>query len=88
MMPGPAPAIVEAEYCSRMGAWHKVFDDYVAANCNKKGEQIETNLSANEALGLKMIGKKIAKNEIVVLEADKGEMLCHGVGADIHIDGS
>ena len=73
MMPGPAPALTEAEYSTRMEAWHRAFDEYRANNCKEDGEQLVSNLSANQLLGMKTLGKKVSKRELVVLEADKGK---------------
>ena len=73
MMPGTAPACVEAEYNTRTDVWEKAFGTYMDNNCDKTGQQNVTNLSKNQLLGLKTIQKKVAKNEVVILEADKGK---------------
>ena len=72
-MPGPAPPSVEAGHNTRMGVWQKVFSDYRKENCSKKGEQNISNLSLSHQLALKSLGKRVAKVEIVILEANKGK---------------
>ena len=73
LMPGPGPAVVEAEYQTRMDIWDKTFARYRSTNCDEKGDQLVSNLSKNQALGLKTLQKKVAKLEVIVLEADKGK---------------
>ena len=73
MMPGPAPPIVEAEYSTRMESWLRAFSMYKKQNCDDDDVQLERNLSKSQLLGLKTTQRKVAKKEIVVLEADKGK---------------
>ena len=42
-------------------------------NCGEKGEQHKVNLTVGQQLALRTLGKKVAKLEIVLLEADKGK---------------
>ena len=72
-MPGPGPALVEAEFATRSDVWDKTFARYRTANYNEAGEQRVTNLSRNQVLGLKTLSKKVAKLEVIILEADKGK---------------
>ena len=72
MMPGPEKPIVEAEHSTRMDVWDKTFAKYMAAHCKESGEQVESNLSRGQALGLKSLLRKVSKLEIIILEADKG----------------
>ena len=73
MMPGPAPAIVEAENNVRIKVWSDSFNSYRMRNCKVSGEQSKSNLTLSQQLGLKSITKKIAKLELLVLQADKGK---------------
>ena len=71
-MPGPAPPAVEAEYSTRLGVWHSAFSEFKKTHCRENGDQVRSNLSAAQQLGLKSLGKRVAKLEIIVLQADKG----------------
>ena len=42
-------------------------------NCKDNGTQKKTNLSRSQTLGLRSLSRRVAKVEIVVLEADKGK---------------
>ena len=72
-MPGPASPKIEASHNTRMGVWLSEFGKFKARNCNEAGEQKLTNLSNSQQLALKSLGKKVAKLEVILLEADKGE---------------
>ena len=49
-----------------------VFREYVSKNCDKRGAQ-KSNLSPNEARGLKKLRKRVENGEIVILPTDKTE---------------
>ena len=72
-MPGPAPPSVEAALNTRMGVWQECYDRYKRKNCNKKGAQIKSNLTLGQEMAMKLLGKRVAKAEIAILEADKGK---------------
>ena len=72
-MPGPAPPRVEAGHCARMEVWQREFGKYMKNNCNNKGEQNESNLTITQQLALKRLSRRVSKNEIVILESDKGK---------------
>ena len=73
MMPPPGSALLEAERNTRVGAWRKAFSDYKASNCDEKGSQVKKNLTLDQQLGLKSLSRKVARMELLVLEADKGK---------------
>ena len=91
-MPGPARPRVEAEHNTRIGVWEEEFNRYRAINCNEKGEPKTTNLTKRQQMALKALGKKVAKNEVIILQADKGKKFVvvdentHKIMAD-HIKG-
>ena len=72
-MPGPAPPRVEAGLNTRMDIWRRTYAQHMLKNCNSKGEQKESNLSIEQQLAMKSLGKRISKDEIVVRECDKGK---------------
>ena len=72
-MPGPAPPGVEAEYNTRIRTWQATFLDFRKKEYKDNGDQLKMNLSVSQQMGLKSLGKKVAKVEIVVLQADKGK---------------
>ena len=72
-MPAPAPARVEANYNTRAGLWEQEHARYVKAECKPKGAQKKSNLSLSQQLALERLKKRVAKVEIIVLEADKGK---------------
>ena len=72
-MPGPSKPIVEAEYSMRSSVWQKEFLAYKSENCDPTGKQKTTNLNRSQEIGLKSLSRKIAKLELLVLEADKGK---------------
>ena len=72
-MPGPEKPLVEAENSTRMQVWDKAFNDFATENCDKDGEQKTSNLTRNQKLALKTLSRKVAKLEVIVLEADKGK---------------
>ena len=71
-MPWPKRPLVEAENSTRMQVWDKAFRDFANENCDKEGKQNTSNLSRNQKLSLKTLSRKVAKLEVLVLEADKG----------------
>ena len=73
IMPPPSRPIVEAEHHMRAATWQKEFDKYRGKHCDKLGNQVESNLTRQQRLGLKSLGRKVAKVECIVLEADKGK---------------
>ena len=72
-MPAPGPAAVEAELNTRMGAWVKLFMDFRKSRCDENGVQNESNLTPGQMLGLKSLSQKVARLELIILEADKGK---------------
>ena len=72
-MPGPDKPIVEAENSTRIGVWDKTFALFMKDNCKDDGTQLKSNLSRSQTLGLRSLSRRVAKVEIVVLEADKGK---------------
>ena len=72
-MPGPAPVKVEASHTVRMGVWTDVFSRYRKTHCNEEGVPARSNLTVDQQLALKSLGKKIAKLELILMEADKGK---------------
>ena len=73
LMPGPDKPWVEAENTTRLGVWDKQFARYVLENCDKDGDQRALNLSRSQTIGLKSLSRKVARLEVVILEADKGK---------------
>ena len=72
-MPAPGKPIVEAEYNLRSSMWQREFLRFRNENCDKSGRQKTTNLSRSQELGLRSLSRRIAKLELLVLEADKGK---------------
>ena len=73
MMPGPAPPGVEAEHSTRLSMWQQTFMGYKSRHCGEDGSQHRSNLSATQLVGLKTLGRKVSKLEVIVLQADKGK---------------
>ena len=73
IMPGPGKPQVEAEYSTRQGVWEREFTKYMDNNCNKDGSQKSSNLSRSQSLGLKTLSQKVARLEVICLEADKSK---------------
>ena len=72
-MPGPAPPRVEAEYSARLSAWQRAFMSFKDRECRDDGTQMKSNLSVNQQIALKSLSKKVAKVEVIILQADKGK---------------
>ena len=72
-MPPPGSALLEVERNTRVGTWRKASKDYAKENCDSKGSQLKKNLTVNQMLGLKSLSRKVARLELLVLEADKGK---------------
>ena len=72
-MLGPSPARVEAGYNTRIGIWQEVFDKYQEKKCYKLGNQLKSNLSMGQELTLRVLGREVARAEVVVMEVDKGK---------------
>ena len=72
-MPGPGPAKVESSHTVRMGVWTETFNDYRRRHCDDKGAPLKKNLTIGQQITLKSLGRKIARLELLVLEADKGK---------------
>ena len=71
-MPGPESPLLEAMHSTRMGVWREVHDKYMKEHCNKSGEQLQPNITPSQQLALKSLQRKVARMELVILEADKG----------------
>ena len=71
-MPGPAPSSVEAGLNTRMDIWQKTFGIFRKKNCDNKGEQRNVNLTPAQQITMKTLGRRVARTEIVIMEADKG----------------
>ena len=72
-MPGPSIPVVEAEHTTRLAVWKKVFEQYKTENCDKTGKQKVDNLTPSQSKGLLSLSKRVAKRDIIILEADKGK---------------
>ena len=72
-MPAPAPAQVEAEYNTRLHTWQKEFMIHRMSQCDENGALRANNLTVRQQLGLKSLTRKVARMELMVLEADKGK---------------
>ena len=71
-MPGPAPPAVEAQYSTRIGVWQAAYNAYRTQHCKESGEQTRSNLTSSQQIGLKTLSRKVARMEVLVLQADKG----------------
>ena len=71
-MPGPGPPRVEAEFSTRLSSWQRAFMSFKETDCNPDGVQKRSNLSPTQLIAVKTLSKKVAKVEIIVLQADKG----------------
>ena len=60
----------ESEVLIRADTYKEAFTNYKAKECNKKGDQ-RTNLSPEQARGLKSLQKRIADGEIICCQTDK-----------------
>ena len=69
-LPKPLKPVEEAQLAVRKEKYLEVFQKYVEANCNKKGEQ-KLNLSFGQRRGLEKLLKRIQEKEIIVLMTDK-----------------
>ena len=72
-MPGPAASMVEAENNTRVGVWITAFKEHKENHCKEDGGQKVVNLMRSQELGLKSIARKVARLEMIVVEADKGK---------------
>ena len=72
-MPGPAPPPVEAQYNTRLGIWYSAFKGFKDRFCKENGNQAKSNLSPSQLIGLKTFGRKVARQEVIVLQAYKGQ---------------
>ena len=72
-MPGPGPAKVESSHTVRMWVWTETFNEYRRRHCDDKGGPLKKNLTIGQQIALKSLGRKIARLELLVLEADKGK---------------
>ena len=72
-MPGPAPPKVEASHNTRMDVWMQNFKKFRMNHCKDDGEQSKINLSIAHQVALKSLGRKVAKLELILCEADKGK---------------
>ena len=53
----------------------QIFRDYVKQNCDKKGRQ-KTNITKQQARGLKKLRKRIEEGKLIVCQTDKSGRLC------------
>ena len=72
-MPGPGRPQVEAEFSTRLGVWQAAFKAQKDKSCIKDGSQLRSNLSMEQQIGLQTLGKKVARLECIVMQADKGK---------------
>ena len=72
-MPGPASPLIEAGHNTRVGLWQEIFLKIRKKMCDESGRQKKRNLTPGQELALKSLGRKVAKVEIVIMEADKGK---------------
>ena len=54
----------------RRVAQQKIYENYIANNCNKKGEQ-RSNLTKGEKEGIRKLAKRRKNMEIVIMNTDK-----------------
>ena len=73
MMPAPGKPILEAEYNLRVSMWQREYEKYMTEECDDKGVQKQLNLTRSQAMVLKTLSRKVAKLEVIILEADKGK---------------
>jgi hypothetical protein len=75
MLPKPLQTSDEVFMETRRKYHMSVFNSYRPQNCNKWGEQ-KTNLTEEEAEGLKSLRKRIKNEEIVILRTEKTGKFC------------
>ena len=73
-LPKPLSITREAQIEMRRELHNKVFQEYRAEFCNKKGEQ-KHEISEEEVKGLESLQKRIEKEEILVIKTDKSGKL-------------
>ena len=54
----PAPLRVEAGFNTRMDIWQHQYENHMKKFCNKKGEQVQSNLSVDQQLALKSLSTR------------------------------
>ena len=69
-LPGPLTPAQEQEIECRRVEWLKVFDDFMSEFTDEKGIQ-ESNLTIQEARGLKKLQKRVKEGSLVVVKTDK-----------------
>ena len=70
ILPGPLTPAQEQELECRRVEWSRIFDTFVEEFTDEKGVQ-ESNLTAQEARGLRKLQKRIKEGTLVVVKTDK-----------------
>ena len=76
IMPLPRPTKEECDLEVRTGKLLDRYKMFMKQNCTEKGEQLESNMTKSEKLGMKMLQERIKENEIVIKETDKSHKFC------------
>ena len=74
-LPKPMDTRNEALVEMRRGTNTKVYEEYTAEVCNKKGE-VKGNMTEEEKDGLKRLQKRMKEKEVVILKTDKSGKMC------------
>ena len=74
-MPSPETPSQEALNQTWIDTWHTTQNEYMKLHCAKNGTQHSVNLTPTQQTGLMSITKKIHKQEIMIVPADKGKKL-------------
>ena len=75
IFPKPQPLEYEALLEIRRQKLAEVFKKYVTENCDEKGRQL-SNLTRQQARGLKKLKKRVTEGELIVAGTDKSGKLC------------
>ena len=70
ILPGPMTPAQEQELECRRVEWTKVFDEFMSEFTDEKGVQ-ESNLTRQEARGLRKLQKRVKEGSLVVVRTDK-----------------
>lgn len=70
ILPGPLTPAQEQEIECRRVEWIKLFNDFMAEFTDEEGVQ-ESNLTKEEARGLKKLQKRVREGTLVVVRTDK-----------------
>ena len=70
-LPPPLNPMVESGLSIRKQQFTDTFADFMKSQCDDKGRQMKTSLTAEQRKGLTEIKKKIKEGEVILLETDK-----------------